>query len=75
MPILMAHWATGKFRSRRWSSLNAAQSEKRELFRQAGLASWEAYRATGMHVTGDEADQWLADLEMGADVEPPECHG
>jgi hypothetical protein len=55
--------------------LNAAQSEKRGLFREAGLAAWEAYRATDMHVTGDEADAWLARLEIGEDVQPPECHG
>jgi predicted transcriptional regulator len=55
--------------------LNAAQSEKRELFREAGLAAWETYRATCVHVTGDEADEWLAGLEIDDEVRPPECHG
>ncbi len=32
------------------------------------------YSTTGMHVTAAEADAWLADLENGRDVEPPECH-
>jgi len=28
----------------------------------------------GPHVTGAEADDWLAQLEDGQDVAPPECH-
>ncbi len=32
------------------------------------------YRATGLHVTADEADAWLAQLEQGNDVEPSQCH-
>ena len=29
---------------------------------------------TGLHVTAQEADAWLAELEAGNDVEPPKCH-
>jgi predicted transcriptional regulator len=50
------------------------REEKREAFRQAGMAAWNAYRANGMHVTSAEADAWLEKLEAGQDVEPPECH-
>ena len=32
------------------------------------------YKTTGLHVTAEEADAWLAELEAGNDVEPPECH-
>jgi predicted transcriptional regulator len=32
------------------------------------------YRTTGLHVTAEEADAWLAKLEQGNDVDPPECH-
>ena len=32
------------------------------------------YQATGLHITMEEADAWLAKLEAGQDVEPPECH-
>ena len=32
------------------------------------------YKTTGVHVTAEEADAWLAELEAGNDVEPPECH-
>jgi predicted transcriptional regulator len=50
------------------------REEKRESFRQDTLKAWEDYRTTGLHVTADEADVWLAQLEQGNDIEPPECH-
>lgn len=50
------------------------REEKREVFRQDTLKAWEEYRTTGLHVTADEADAWLAKLEQGDDIEPPECH-
>jgi predicted transcriptional regulator len=50
------------------------REEKREAFRQDTLKAWEEYRTTGMHVTADEAEAWLAQLAEGNDTEPPECH-
>lgn len=50
------------------------REEKRESFRQDTLKAWEDYRTTGLHVSADEADVWLAQLEQGTDIEPPECH-
>ena len=50
------------------------REEKREAFRQEGIRAWEEYQATGLHVTHDETDAWLAKLEQGQDVEPPACH-
>lgn len=50
------------------------REEKRETFRQDTLKAWEAFRANGLHVTTDEADAWMARLEHGNDIEPPECH-
>lgn len=50
------------------------REEKREAFRQDALRVWEEYRATGLHVSADEADAWLARLEQGNDSEPPACH-
>lgn len=50
------------------------REEKREAFRQDTLKAWEDYRTTGLHVTADEADAWLAQLEQGNDIEPPACH-
>jgi len=50
------------------------REEKREEFRQAAREAWDEYELTGLHVTHDEADGWLARLEKGDDVEPPDCH-
>ena len=51
------------------------REEKREAFRQDAINAWNDYQATGLHVTLDEADAWLARMEAGKDAEPPECHG
>ena len=51
------------------------REEKREQFRQSAIEAWNAFQATGQHVTATEADSWLATLEDGEDVDPPECHG
>ncbi len=50
------------------------REEKREAFRQDAISAWNEYQATGLHVTTEEADAWLANLEAGKDVKPPECH-
>ena len=50
------------------------REEKRESFRRDAVVAWGVYQATGLHVTHNEADDWLARLEAGNDVEPPECH-
>lgn len=66
-------------RSPHWLMREAIQEyvereERRERFRQEALAAWAEYQATGLHVTADEADAWLARLEAGEDSAPPECH-
>ena len=48
--------------------------QKRDAFRKDALAAWEHYQSTGLHVTADEADAWLAQLEAGENAAPPECH-
>ncbi len=50
------------------------REEKRQALRQDAAKAWNDYRATGQHATQKEADVWLAKLEAGVDVEPPECH-
>ena len=49
------------------------REEKREAFRQDALQAWEDFRATDLHVTADQADAWLAQLEQGNDVDAPAC--
>ena len=50
------------------------REEKREQFRQGALAAWNDFQNSGLHLSADEADAWLAKLEAGDDVEVPECH-
>ncbi len=76
----MKRLADARHRSTHWMMREAIgqyieREEKREAFRQDGMKAWNAYQATGQHVTLEEADAWLAKLEAGQDVEPPECHG
>ena len=75
----LAHLAVARQRTPHWMILQAVRQyvdreEKREAFRQDGIRAWNDYQATGLHATAAEADAWLAKLEAGQDVEPPECH-
>lgn len=72
--------ASARRRSAHWLMREAIEQyvereEKREQLRQDAVFAWENYQATGLHVTVDEADQWLAKLEAGEDADMPECHG
>jgi predicted transcriptional regulator len=53
---------------------SAEQQATRDRLRQDTLAAWNDYQATGLHLTEEEADAWLAKLEAGADAEAPEPH-
>ncbi|WP_108779890.1 CopG family ribbon-helix-helix protein, partial [Xanthomonas fragariae] len=50
------------------------REEKRETFKQDALRAWEDYQRTGLHLTLEETDAWLAKLEAGEDAELPACH-
>jgi len=50
------------------------REEKRERFRLDTLAAWEDFHATGLHLTEEEVDKWVANLEKGEEAELPECH-
>jgi predicted transcriptional regulator len=72
--------AVARQRSAHWLMREAivqylGREEEREQNRRTALAAWSAYQTTGLHVTAEEADAWLARLENDEDVEPPECHG
>ena len=70
--------AEARHRSTHWMMREAIaqyveREERRETFRQDGIRAWNEYQATGLHVTLEEADAWLAKLEAGEDVAPPAC--
>lgn len=78
MKARVQHLASARDRTAHWVMREAIREyvereEKREAFRQAGLRAWESYQRTGLHVTGDEADAWLAKLEAGEDADLPSC--
>ena len=50
------------------------REEKRETWRQEGIAAWEEYQQTGLHLTNAEVKEWLTQLAAGNNVEPPQCH-
>jgi predicted transcriptional regulator len=50
------------------------REERREQLRRDALDAWTEFRSTGLHVTAEEADAWLARLEVGEDAEPPVPH-
>jgi predicted transcriptional regulator len=71
--------AQAQQRSAHWIWCEAIRSyiehkEKLEAYKQEAIKAWESYQKNGQHVTQEEADAWLAQLEAGEDVEPPECH-
>lgn len=71
--------AIARRRSTHWLMREAIKQyvereEKTEALRQSTLHAWQEYQATGLHVTGDEADAWLDKLAAGQNVEPPQCH-
>jgi predicted transcriptional regulator len=71
--------AAARRRSPHWIMREAVEQyvsreEKREQLRQDALAAWNHYQSTGLHVTAEEADAWLAKLEAGEDAEAPGCH-
>lgn len=70
--------ASARRRSPHWLMREAIEEyvereEKREQFRLDALAAWAHYQTTGLHVTAEEADVWLAKLEAGKDAAPPKC--
>lgn len=74
------HLAESRRRSSHWIMREAIaqyveREEKREAFKQDAIRAWDVYQETGLHVTMEEADAWLAKLEAGEDTEMPACHG
>jgi predicted transcriptional regulator len=50
------------------------REEKREAWRREGMAAWEEYQRTGLHLTNAEVKEWLSQLAAGNRVDPPRCH-
>lgn len=75
----LQHLAESRRRSAHWIMREAItqyveREEKREAYLRDAQNAWEDFQRTGLHITAEEADEWLAQLAAGNDVEPPECH-
>lgn len=73
------HLADARRRSPHWIMQEAIREyvereENRESFKQEALDSWEAYQETGLHVTGQEAREWLNRWGTDKETEIPKCH-
>lgn len=51
-----------------------SREEQREALKQDALLAWQSYQTNGLHLSLDEADSWLSELEAGKDTEMPKCH-
>lgn len=55
--------------------MTATATKPQEELKQTALRSWQHYQQTGLHLTGEEMDVWLAKLEAGEhDAPMPQCH-
>ena len=75
----MKRLATAKRRSTHWLMKEAIgqyieREEKRESFRQDALKAWDEYQATGLQVTMEETDAWLASWGTENELPVPVCH-
>ncbi|MEW9209567.1 CopG family ribbon-helix-helix protein [Citrobacter werkmanii] len=75
----LQHLAESRRRSAHWIMREAItqyveREEKREAYLRDAQNAWEEFQRTGLHITAEEAEEWLAQLAAGNDVEPPECH-
>lgn len=50
------------------------QQAAREAFRLDTLKAWEEFKATGLHVTQEEAEAWLASLGTEHELPVPTPH-
>jgi len=51
-----------------------SREEQREALRQEGIAAWEEYQRTGLHLTNAEVVEWMDKVIQGKKVPMPKCH-
>lgn len=50
------------------------RAEARAEMAREGDAAWAEYRRTGLHLTGDEIQDWLRNWGADENVGAPKCH-
>ena len=54
--------------------INIVDQKKYQEFLDEGLRALEHFKASGLHLTGQEVNQWIDQVTQGKDVELPLCH-
>ena len=73
------HLAQARDRSPHWMMREAItqyveREELKEAFRRDTLDAWQEFQETGLHVSLEEADQWLAGWGTETEGGTPRCH-
>lgn len=73
------HLAQTKHRTAHWIMCEAIRKyveteELKEDFQNEALASWEHYKETGLHITGNELEKWLSTWGTDNEIKAPKCH-
>ncbi|HEX7876172.1 MAG TPA: CopG family ribbon-helix-helix protein [Sphingobium sp.] len=73
------HLAETRRRTSHWIMREAIaqyvdREEKREALRQDTIQAWDEFQATGLHMTADEVDKWLASWGTDDELPAPQCH-
>ncbi len=71
--------AAARDRSPHWMMREAItqyveREERKEAFRRDTLDAWQEFQETGLHVSLEEADQWLAGWSTETEGGAPTCH-
>ncbi|PLY04409.1 MAG: CopG family transcriptional regulator [Desulfuromonas sp.] len=53
---------------------HSEREEAKEQFAQEALSSWNSYKQTGKHLTGQEAREWLRSWGTDNEADIPACH-
>lgn len=51
-----------------------SREERREAWRQEGIAAWEEYKQTGLYLTQEELESWANNISQGERTPMPKCH-
>lgn len=79
LKVKVQHLAALKNRTAHWIMCEAIRNyidkeTTQEHFKQEALQSWENYQETNLHLTGEEAQDWLSTWGTDKEVEMPKCH-
>lgn len=70
--------ATARRRSSHWIMHEAIvqyveREEKREVFREETLQSWEEFQQTGLQASAEDVEKWLSSWGSENEIPAPKC--